>query len=42
MIKIGLSAAIFSSTKMPDFNFLAIQSDYENYNWNTSETFEGR
>jgi len=38
--KIGLSAAIFSSTKMPDFNFLLYQSDYENYNWNTSETFE--
>lgn len=38
--KLGLSAAIFSSTKMPDFNFLLYQSDYENYNWNTSETFE--
>ena len=38
--KIELSAAIFSSSKMPDFNFLLYQSDYENYNWDTSETFE--
>ncbi len=32
--------ALHSSTRMPDFNFLLYQSDYENYNWQNNNTFE--
>ncbi len=35
-----LSATLFSSSKMPDFNFLLYQSDYSNYNWQHSDDFE--
>jgi hypothetical protein len=38
--KIDVSASIFSSTQMPDFNFLLYQSEYANYNWNNSTNFE--
>ncbi len=29
-----------SSSRMPDFNFLLYQSEYENYNWQNTSTFE--
>ncbi len=32
--------AFHSSSRMPDFNFLLYQSDYENYNWQNTATFE--
>ncbi|MGI9551329.1 MAG: putative porin [Aurantibacter sp.] len=35
-----VSASVHSSARMPDFNFLLYQSDYTNYNWQNSETFE--
>ncbi len=35
-----LTAALYSSTRMPDFNFLLYQSDYENYNWDNTEVFD--
>ena len=35
-----VSAAIHSSSRMPNFNFLLYQSDYVNYNWQNTETFE--
>ncbi|MBU2995332.1 putative porin [Cellulophaga baltica] len=34
------SATLFSSSKMPDFNYLLYQSDYSNYNWQHSDDFE--
>ncbi|WP_149277604.1 putative porin [Pareuzebyella sediminis] len=36
--KIGASA--YTSSRMPDFNFLLYQSDYENYNWFNLNSFE--
>ncbi len=35
-----VSAAIHSSSRMPNFNFLLYQSDYVNYNWQNTDTFE--
>lgn len=35
-----IRAAIHSSSRMPNFNFLLYQSDYLNYNWQNTETFE--
>ncbi|NHF61459.1 putative porin [Flavobacteriaceae bacterium TP-CH-4] len=32
--------AIHSSANLPNFNFLLYQSDYRNYNWQNSDTFE--
>ncbi len=32
--------ALHSSNRMPDFNFLMYQSDYTNYNWQNTGTFE--
>ncbi len=32
--------AFHSSSRMPDFNFLLFQSDYENYNWQNTTTYE--
>lgn len=32
--------AIHSSSRLPNFNFLLYQSDYRNYNWVNTETFE--
>jgi len=29
-----------SSSRLPDFNFLLYQSEYENYNWQNSDTFQ--
>ncbi len=31
--------SLHSSARMPDFNFLLYQSDYENYNWQNTSTF---
>ncbi|QCW98897.1 hypothetical protein FGM00_01705 [Aggregatimonas sangjinii] len=33
-------AAIHSSSRMPNFNFLLYQSDYANYNWQNTTNFE--
>lgn len=38
--KFNVRAAIHSSTRMPDFNFLMYQSDYSNYNWQNTSNFE--
>lgn len=35
-----MNAAIHSSARMPDFNILLYQSDYRNYNWQNTATFE--
>ncbi|WP_289042391.1 putative porin [uncultured Zobellia sp.] len=35
-----ITASAFGSSKMPDFNFLLYQSDYENYNWLNLSNFE--
>lgn len=32
-------ASVHSSTRMPDFNFLLYQSNYTNYNWQNTDTF---
>ncbi|MDP5228779.1 MAG: putative porin, partial [Cellulophaga sp.] len=37
---LGFSASIFSSSRMPNFNFLLFQSEYANYNWNNADNFE--
>ncbi len=37
---LDFSAAIYSSSRMPDFNFLLYQSDYKNYNWQHTDVFE--
>tara|TARA_R110000796_G_scaffold252571_1_gene387963 strand:- start:206 stop:2203 length:1998 start_codon:yes stop_codon:yes gene_type:complete len=36
---LGFTATLYSSSKMPDFNFLLYQSDYSNYNWQNTEDF---
>lgn len=33
---------LHSSSRMPDFNYLLYQSDYQNYNWQNTETFENQ
>lgn len=35
-----ISASLHSSSRLPDFNFLLYQSDYENYNWYNTQNFE--
>jgi len=35
-----LRGRVHASSKMPDFNFLLYQSEYSNYNWQNTETFE--
>jgi len=35
-----ITASFHSSARMPDFNFLLYQSDYENYNWQNTSNFE--
>ncbi|MEO1013502.1 MAG: putative porin, partial [Bacteroidota bacterium] len=35
-------ASIHSSSRLPDFNFLLYQSEYENYNWQNNATFENQ
>ena len=34
------SFAIHSSSRMPNFNYLLYQSDYENYNWDNADDFD--
>ena len=36
---INLEAKVSSTTRMPNYNFLLFQSDYLNYNWDNSNTF---
>ena len=38
--KYKVAAVIHSSSRMPDFNFLLYQSDYENYNWQNTAIFD--
>ncbi len=35
-------ASVHSSSRMPDFNFLLYQSEYENYNWQNTASFENQ
>lgn len=35
-----ISGSINASSRMPDFNYLLYQSDYRNYNWQNTDTFE--
>ncbi|NER14974.1 hypothetical protein GWK08_16070 [Leptobacterium flavescens] len=35
-----LRAKVYSTSRMPNFNFLLYQSNYEQYNWNNTEVFE--
>jgi len=35
-----LSGSIHISSRMPNFNYLLYQSDYRNYNWQNTDTFE--
>ncbi|MGB5229175.1 MAG: putative porin, partial [Eudoraea sp.] len=35
-----ISASLHSSSRLPNFNFLLYQSDYENYNWYNTQSFE--
>ncbi|NJB37892.1 putative porin [Croceivirga sp. JEA036] len=34
-----LNGGVFISSKMPNYNFLLYQSDYANFNWNNTDTF---
>ena len=36
---LSLEGSLYRSSRLPDFNFLLYQSDYTNYNWQNSETF---
>ena len=38
--KIDLRASVHTSSRLPDFNFLLYQSEYENYNWQNDQLFE--
>tara|TARA_R110002049_G_scaffold298476_1_gene488228 strand:- start:295 stop:2253 length:1959 start_codon:yes stop_codon:yes gene_type:complete len=38
--KHNFKAAIHNESKMPNFNYLLHQSNYENYNWDTTDTFK--
>ncbi|MDB4293291.1 putative porin [Maribacter sp.] len=38
--KNSFRVAIHSSNRMPNYNFLLYQSDYENYNWQNTANFE--
>ncbi|WP_422348955.1 putative porin [Flagellimonas sp.] len=35
-----ISGGIHASSRMPDFNYLLYQSDYRNYNWQNTATFD--
>ncbi|KGK28713.1 putative porin [Cellulophaga sp. E6(2014)] len=37
---LSLGAKLHSSSRMPNFNYLLYQSDYSNYNWDNSGTFD--
>ena len=36
----AFDVSIHSSSRMPDYNFLLYQSEYENYNWQNTSSFE--
>ncbi len=36
----AVSLSIHSSSRLPNFNYLLYQSDYQNFNWQNSNTFE--
>lgn len=36
----SLSGSIHVSSRMPDFNYLLYQSDYRNFNWQNTDTFD--
>lgn len=36
----SIMGGIHISSRMPDFNYLLYQSDYRNYNWQNTDTFE--
>ncbi|WP_299529714.1 putative porin [Ulvibacterium sp.] len=38
----NLRVSIHSSSRMPNFNFLLYQSEYENYNWQNTAIFENQ
>ncbi|CAN0331048.1 unnamed protein product, partial [Ectocarpus sp. 4 AP-2014] len=38
----SISGGIHASSRMPDFNYLLYQSDYRNYNWQNTGTFENQ
>ncbi|MCK5442539.1 MAG: putative porin [Maribacter sp.] len=40
--KIKIDFSLHSSARMPDFNFLLYQSEYENYNWQNTASFENQ
>ena len=37
---IDVDASLHASSRMPNFNFLLYQSDYKDYNWQNTDTFE--
>ncbi|MDG3580973.1 putative porin [Galbibacter pacificus] len=37
---ISVDASLHASSRMPNYNFLLYQSDYKNYNWQYTDTFE--
>jgi len=37
-----LEFSLHSSARMPDFNYLLYQSEYENYNWQNTSNFENK
>ncbi len=37
-----ITASIHSSTRLPDFNYLLYQSEYQNYNWQNNTTFDNQ
>ncbi|MGB5665871.1 MAG: putative porin, partial [Maribacter sp.] len=40
--KHNIAVSAHSSSRLPNFNFLLYQSEYENYNWNNSDAFENQ
>ncbi|MCE2613051.1 putative porin [Flavobacteriaceae bacterium D16] len=38
--KHSFGASLHASSRLPDYNYLLYQSDYENYNWQNDATFE--
>jgi len=37
-----ITGAIHASSRMPNFNFLLYQSDYRNFNWQNTDTFQNQ
>ena len=38
--KHSIGASLHASSRLPDFNYLLYQSEYQNYNWQNDSTFE--